>query len=1301
MKRSRRRRIVLFAVAGVPLVLVGILVLYLAFADLGRHRGLVEDLVTDVLGRRLRIEGRFEARLLSLTPSVVAEDVSLANPDWGAEPSMVHVDRLEGSIVLGSIFSGPIRIRELKVEGAQVRLESDGAGGASWDFDLKPSDRKRPDAEVPRPPIIFEQVSLQDVEFSLRNLSTDGVIELDLGSVRLDPDGSGAYQVTIDGHVNDTPFDLRGTYGTVEWFIVFEAAEYDLRGRLAEIDFAIAGQMANLLRLDGSDSTVELNGPDIADLTETFGLPSLGAGPFALSGKAVADEDGTDVDLEARLGEVDAAAHGHLASLTSIDDLDLEIEGAGPDLRAFGALFGAGHLPAKPFSASGRLQRRDGTTVFEGVEARLGDNSLKVDGTIGKLPALVGTDVTVTASGDDLSELSSVVKARLPRGAYQVRGRLVRNDAAVELHDVRLTLGKSELSADGTVTVPPRFAGSDLAIKASGPDLSAFSSLAGVNFPPRSFEIEGGLKAGEERFEFESVRARLGETALRLSGSAPRLTDLDGVDAVVHAAGPDLAEVLAMAGLDGLPTDRFEIEGRVRVAGKRFRLTDVAATVGDLTARLDGTIAAVEGFVGTDVEIAASGGDLSRLGRYAAYEPLPADPYALEGRLRVDRDGYDLEQVAAEVGELSATVGGRVGREAGFGGSDLHIEVRGARLSDLAGFGDLPQLPALPFSVAGGVAIDDGTYRLESVSGTLGANRIEVEGLLGPFPDLDRTEISLRASGPDLAEVATAVEDAAEIDLPDLPPEEFGVSGRVRAVDGRYELTEIETRLGEAKMTAHGWVGAPPEFHGTDVTLQAGGPQASLIAAIAGLSLPDESFRVEGRVLWLETGARFHDFRAQVGSHSLRVDGSVGRLPKLVGTELDVHISGPEPQLIGQIVDLPRLPAEPYDVAAHFEGTPDKFTLRGLRASLGNSDLSGELSVDLRGKPIVRGRFTSRRLDLVPFLPEEVEDEIEELEAGGSLNQKEGQPNREKKRRVISDEPFDFQALHDQDADIELSIDSLTSRRSSVSKFELRLKLTDGHLRIDPVSAVGSAGAVFTASLDLEPLDGTYRFETRLGLDDARVEFLSHGADPQKWPPIDLRFDLSGEGRSPRELAASLNGYATLDVGTGSLDPSILDLLVFDALTQLMEALNPFRKEDKITEMECAVIVARVEDGRTVIEPLALRTDKMTVAGHGTINLQNEKLDLDWTAKPRKGIGVSVNVIVNPYVKIGGTLGNPNLEVKPLRAATATGVAVATAGVSLLARGLWDRVTAEKKICKSARKQVKEIKEEIDKGGGE
>ena len=101
-----------------------------------------------------------------------------------------------------------------------------------------------------------------------------------------------------------------------------------------------------------------------------------------------------------------------------------------------------------------------------------------------------------------------------------------------------------------------------------------------------------------------------------------------------------------------------------------------------------------------------------------------------------------------------------------------------------------------------------------------------------------------------------------------------------------------------------------------------------------------------------------------------------------------------------------------------------------------------------------------------------------------------------------------------------------------------------------------------------------------------------------------------------------------------------------------------------------------------------LRPDRTSFLGRGKIDFGTERLNLNWVTKPRKGIGLSASMITNPYIKLGGTLSRPAVELKPLEAVTSTGVAVATLGVSLVAKGMLDRITAEKKVCKRALEEI-------------
>jgi hypothetical protein len=143
-----------------------------------------------------------------------------------------------------------------------------------------------------------------------------------------------------------------------------------------------------------------------------------------------------------------------------------------------------------------------------------------------------------------------------------------------------------------------------------------------------------------------------------------------------------------------------------------------------------------------------------------------------------------------------------------------------------------------------------------------------------------------------------------------------------------------------------------------------------------------------------------------------------------------------------------------------------------------------------------------------------------------------------------------------------------------------------------------------------------------------------------------------------------------------------------DILVTLLRAFNPFSREEKATELQCGVMLMTVENGLARLEPMAFQSDKMTLLGSGTVDLGTEKLNLDWVTKPRKGLGLSASMVTNPYIKLGGTLSDPSVELKGMEAVAHTGIAVATMGVSLVAQGLWDRVTAEKKVCKKALEEI-------------
>jgi uncharacterized protein involved in outer membrane biogenesis len=124
------RRVVVIVLSAAGALLLAF-VLYIAFADLGRHKGQVEAVVTKQLGRPFAIDGEFELDVLP-SVSVLAERMRIGNAQWGTKPQMLEVGRFSTNIGLWSLISGPVDVRSFELADVSVLLESNAAGGNNW-----------------------------------------------------------------------------------------------------------------------------------------------------------------------------------------------------------------------------------------------------------------------------------------------------------------------------------------------------------------------------------------------------------------------------------------------------------------------------------------------------------------------------------------------------------------------------------------------------------------------------------------------------------------------------------------------------------------------------------------------------------------------------------------------------------------------------------------------------------------------------------------------------------------------------------------------------------------------------------------------------------------------------------------------------------------------------------------------------------------------------------------------------------------------------------------------------------------
>jgi uncharacterized protein involved in outer membrane biogenesis len=1227
-------------------------------------RAIVERAAGQALGRELKITGSFDLSL-SLAPHITASDVRLANIASGSEPWMARAERVTVAVELLSLWRGPPRVRDIEVGNARLLLEADGSGRGNWLFSpapassqSKPAPEERAAERAPKaPPLVLEHVAIRGLEVRFRPEPKAEPVVLDIEEIegRLET-STQMIDFRSAGKFREEQWKIQLRVGTFQKLFEGGALDFGLTLKLSDSNLEAKGRIPDLLVLRESELDLSAEGPDLAAALSTFGLETPLSEPFQFRGRFAPEKEGIGVDATATLGSVSAKVRG---VLLAIESFRLAIDAQGTDASAIGSWISVGGIPPEPFSVSGYVGYQDGRLSLEQVKTRVGAISVIVSGALGMPPDFVGTDLNVQGSGPDLTKLSKLTTLPLPTGAFQMVGRFLRRADGLGIEAVDLKFGRTAVRAGGNIGEPPEVRNLDLTADLSGPNLSVFSRLLSLGLPRVPFAVHGRVRRGKGLVALDEVTGRLGDSALSGSARLMLTKGLEGTTIDARVAGSDLGKAVSLIGLGGAPAEPFEVNGPLRVA----------------------------------------------------------------------RGGFDLGDVDASVGPVSGVVKGHIALPFGHHRTSLSGRVHGPALSDLARWGLPPNLPRDPFSVAGQLEVESGVYRAHGVVASVGPDHFAVDGALGTLPDVSGLDVAVDAKGPSLAGLGRLLSPFG-IKVPRrLPRAGYEASGRVHRVPSGYELHEVRAKVAKTVVYLDGIVGSGEHLAGTDLSFRAEATDASLVSDFANTPLPGGAVNARGRLARADSGWLIDSVAVSVGEARAEVSGTLGQLPELTGSELSVKARGPD--LSAMLRPLGRTPALPFDLSAVFTGRADRLIARQFTAHLGGSDVEGSLSMRVSGKPSIDADLKSHRVDvgellrairaeqgnaksadrtepgartparhelsveaaqpvytsatasssMVATAPAETSATSEALATDDGSSAPEPAPTKSEPTRRIPDYHLKLSELRYFDAKLALQVGEFILPGLPLKNIVFAGGLRDGELRVDRLEGGSAEWGRAALALELQPSGQGYRITTHGRFHDVRFHFL--GTSPEKAPPFKAEFQLKAEGQSLRQLAASADGVIQVALGPGEIS-NTREWMSSGIVKSLLDALNPFRKSSTHTNIECAIALATLKAGKTVLEPLAGRTDKLTIVGKGKVDFDTENIEMTWSVKPRTGIGISASSVANPYVKLGGTMSSPEIELKTLEAAASTGAAVATAGVTILLKGFYDRITAEKNVCVNA-----------------
>jgi AsmA family protein len=421
---------------------------------------------------------------------------------------------------------------------------------------------------------------------------------------------------------------------------------------------------------------------------------------------------------------------------------------------------------------------------------------------------------------------------------------------------------------------------------------------------------------------------------------------------------------------------------------------------------------------------------------------------------------------------------------------------------------------------------------------------------------------------------------------------------------------------------------------------------------------------------------------ADVPGAELKVDGSVAHPLSGSGMALGIDLSAPGLGKLGKLLKMPPALNLPLHLAATLKNDKDGFALQNMQASLGTSDVSGNVRLALwQPRLHVVASLRSKHFSLKDFLPAETKP-APPPEAGNP-------------GRLLPSTPFDLHWLTGFDADVDWKAGQLSLPDAELADIDAKLSLDHGALKISPLKLGLAGGDVrVEAVLHAEKTPPQINIAlTGRHIDSAQLlSLIGPEAETGQAPAIegaglDADVKLAGSGISVADLLAHANGRIKLRLGPGRVKGDALNMIGGDMLTTLADKLSPASDRNNYTELQCGVVHFRVENGLMISNNgIAFETKRTNLLSQGKINLRDESIDLSIGTQPREGLGVNLSNMVN-VVRLGGTLAKPAIVVdvgKTGLAAARTAGALATGGLSLLGEGLFDRITADKTPCKTA-----------------
>lgn len=396
------------------------------------------------------------------------------------------------------------------------------------------------------------------------------------------------------------------------------------------------------------------------------------------------------------------------------------------------------------------------------------------------------------------------------------------------------------------------------------------------------------------------------------------------------------------------------------------------------------------------------------------------------------------------------------------------------------------------------------------------------------------------------------------------------------------------------------------------------------------------------------------DLHLANGPTKLSLVGTVQDPLNFRGADLTADLSGPNMAHLLPLTGIAVPPTPPYQITGKLDYEAGRVRFTDARGKVGDSDVSGKLEVDTNPakRPVLTAELQSRSVNLddlggfIGSTPGRVNT------PGQTPEQRRAVARAEASKQLIPDTPISLPKLTAMDVHLTYEAKSIKGRNQPLDSLSAKLDIEDGAVKVTPLKATVGKGTI-TGQIELTPqANATMRAKADIDFKRLDLDKLLAAAGVARGAGvIGGQAVIEGTGKSLADILGHGNGQLKLYMsGGGNVSALLVDLSGLQLGNALLSALGiPSR-----ARIQCFIADFVLRNGVATARTLVLDTDEDRVAGKGTINLRNERLDLTLETDSKN---FTVGSLPAP-IEIGGTLKNPTAAPDAGALAARAGAAV-------------------------------------------